>query len=85
MDAFGARSPEDFRRLSLQMGGSVLIRFYGFLPTLIVIALGVLPVNCGVRSPSHSVPFTELFQGQVVWDGVIEVFKLKGHPKTDRV
>ena len=22
--------------------------------------------------------------GQVVWDGVVEVFDLKGHPKTDR-
>ena len=33
----------------------------------------------------ESVPVTELFQGQVVWDGVVEVFKLKGHPKTDRV
>lgn len=33
----------------------------------------------------ESVPVTESFQGQVVWDGVVEVFKLKGHPKTDKV
>jgi hypothetical protein len=33
----------------------------------------------------ESVPVTELFQGQLVWDGVVEVFKLKGHPKTDKV
>ena len=33
----------------------------------------------------ESVPVTELFNGQVVWDGVVEVFKLKGHPKTDKV
>lgn len=33
----------------------------------------------------ESVPVTELHQGQVVWDGVVEVFHLKGHPKTDRV
>jgi hypothetical protein len=33
----------------------------------------------------ESVPVTELHHGQVVWDGVVEVFHLKGHPKTDRV
>jgi hypothetical protein len=33
----------------------------------------------------ESVPITESFQGQIVWDGVVEVFKLKGHPKTDKV
>ena len=33
----------------------------------------------------ESVPVTEMFQGQVVWDGVVEVFLLRGHPKTDRV
>jgi hypothetical protein len=32
-----------------------------------------------------SVPVTESFQGKTVWDGVVEVFRLKGHPKTDRV
>ena len=32
----------------------------------------------------ESVPVTELFNRQVVWDGVVEVFKLKGHPKTDK-
>ena len=25
------------------------------------------------------------FQGQTIWDGVVEVFRLKGHPKADRV
>jgi hypothetical protein len=33
----------------------------------------------------ESVPITEHFQGQVVWDGIVEVIHLKGHPKTDRV
>lgn len=33
----------------------------------------------------ESVPVTELHQGQVVWDGIVEVFNLRGHPKTDRV
>ncbi len=33
----------------------------------------------------ESVPITETFQGQTVWDGVVEVFRLTGHPKTDRM
>ena len=33
----------------------------------------------------ESVPVTEVFRGQTVWDGVVEVFHLKGHPKTDTV
>ena len=32
----------------------------------------------------ESVPVKEVFQGQTVWDGVVEVFDLKGHPKTHR-
>jgi hypothetical protein len=30
----------------------------------------------------ESVPVKEVFQGQTVWDGIVEVFDLKGHPKT---
>jgi hypothetical protein len=30
----------------------------------------------------ESVPVLEEFQDQVVWDGVVEVFDLAGHPKT---
>jgi hypothetical protein len=33
----------------------------------------------------ESVPVIEEFQGQTVWDGIVEVFLLNGHPKTDRV
>jgi hypothetical protein len=33
----------------------------------------------------ESVPVTEKFQGRTVWDGVVEVFLLTGHPKADRV
>jgi len=29
---------------------------------------------------SESVPVKEVFQGETVWDGVVEVFHLKGHP-----
>jgi hypothetical protein len=33
----------------------------------------------------ESVPVKETFQGKTVWDGVVEVFRLTGHPKTDRI
>jgi hypothetical protein len=33
----------------------------------------------------ESVPIKEVFQGQTVWDGVVEVFSLTGHPKAGRV
>ena len=33
----------------------------------------------------ESVPVIETFDGQTVWDGIVEVFRLKGHPKTDGV
>jgi hypothetical protein len=40
----------------------------------------------GVEAMHHeSVPVKEVFNGQTVWDGVVEVFHLKGHPKTDTV
>jgi hypothetical protein len=32
----------------------------------------------------QSVPVTERFQGKTVWDGVVEVFDLHGHPQTHR-
>lgn len=30
-----------------------------------------------------SVPVKEEFQGKTVWDGIVEVFGIVGHPKTD--
>ena len=33
----------------------------------------------------ESVPVKESFEGQTVWDGVVEVFRLKGHPKANKV
>ncbi|MFI5098492.1 MAG: hypothetical protein ACHQT6_11025 [Candidatus Acidiferrales bacterium] len=33
----------------------------------------------------ESVPVKETFQGQTVWDGIVEVFELHGHPKAPRV
>ena len=35
----------------------------------------------GVESTHvESVPVKEVFQGQTVWEGVVEVFELQGHP-----
>ena len=33
----------------------------------------------------QSVPVKEMFQGKTVWEGVVEVFELVGHPKAPRV
>ncbi len=40
----------------------------------------------GVES-SHveSVPIKEIFQGKTVWEGIVEVFELHGHPKAPKV
>ena len=40
----------------------------------------------GVES-SHieSVPIREVFQGKTVWDGIVEVLDLHGHPKATRL
>jgi hypothetical protein len=32
----------------------------------------------------ESVPVHEVFQGQTVWEGMVEVFTLTGHPKAKR-
>ena len=40
----------------------------------------------GAEATHHaSVPVKEIFNGQTVWDGIVEVFHLKGHPKSDTV
>jgi len=33
----------------------------------------------------ESVPVTETFNGLTIWDGIVEVFDLHGHPGTHRV
>ena len=39
----------------------------------------------GVESKHvESVPVKETFQGKTVWEGVVEVFELIGHPKASR-
>jgi hypothetical protein len=39
----------------------------------------------GTATHLESVPITERFNGKTIWDGIVEVFRLKGHAKTDRV
>ena len=39
----------------------------------------------GVHSTHvKSVPVKEEFNGKVIWDGIVEVFELHGHPKATR-
>jgi hypothetical protein len=38
----------------------------------------------GTATQIQSVPVHETFQGATVWDGVVHVFKLEGHPKATR-
>jgi hypothetical protein len=33
----------------------------------------------------ESVPVKEVFQGKTIWDGIVEVFDLNGHPEAGRV
>jgi hypothetical protein len=34
----------------------------------------------GMATHKESVPVKEVFNGQTVWDGIVEVFSLEGHP-----
>jgi hypothetical protein len=33
----------------------------------------------------ESVPVKEMFQGKTVWDGIVEVFEVEGHPRIPKV
>ena len=33
----------------------------------------------------ESVPVKEMFRGETVWEGMVEVFNLRGHPQAPRV
>ncbi len=40
----------------------------------------------GVESKHvESVPVKETFYGKTVWDGIVEVFEIRGHPKAPKV
>jgi hypothetical protein len=44
----------------------------------------ILKLHGAKATHIKSVPVKEVFQGQTVWDGVVEVFNLKGHPKASK-
>jgi hypothetical protein len=47
---------------------------------------GVIRKLHGVESKHvESVPVKETFKGKTVWEGIVEVFELVGHPKAPRV
>ena len=47
---------------------------------------GVIRRLHGVESKHvESVPVKETFQGKTVWEGIVEVFELKNHPKATRL
>jgi hypothetical protein len=33
---------------------------------------------------AESVPVKEEFNGKIIWDGIVEVFHIHGHPKTEK-
>jgi hypothetical protein len=37
----------------------------------------------GRATHRESVPVKEVFQGRTVWDGIVEVFSLEGHPSAN--
>lgn len=37
----------------------------------------------GKATHRESVPVKEVFNGETVWDGIVEVFHLEGHPKAN--
>lgn len=38
----------------------------------------------GSATLSQSVPIREAFEGKIVWEGIVHVFDLAGHPKAKR-
>lgn len=38
----------------------------------------------GTATHVVSVPVKDVFKGETVWDGIVEVFDLEGHPKANR-
>jgi hypothetical protein len=44
----------------------------------------ILKLHGAEATHVESVPVKEAFQGQTVWEGVVEVFDLRGHPKANK-
>ena len=45
----------------------------------------ILKLHGSAATHVETVPIKEMFQGQTVWEGEVEVFDLEGHPKANRV
>lgn len=45
----------------------------------------ILNVHGATATHVETVPVTEEFQGETVWQGEVEVFDIRGHPKAKRV
>jgi hypothetical protein len=44
----------------------------------------ILNVHGAIAEHVETVPVTEEFQGETVWQGEVEVFDIRGHPKAKR-
>ena len=44
----------------------------------------ILNVHGATAEHVETVPVTEAFQGETVWQGQVEVFNIRGHPKAKR-
>jgi hypothetical protein len=48
------------------------------------IKAAILNVHSSRSEYLETVPVTEVFQGQTIWEGEVEVFELKDHPKATK-
>jgi hypothetical protein len=45
----------------------------------------ILELHCAEATHRESVPVKEVFSGQTIWDGIVEVFDIEHHPDTDTI
>lgn len=55
------------------------------MPDVDALKATIQRLHGGTATHIESAPMKEAFQGQTVWGGIVEVFHLEGHPKTDKV
>lgn len=48
------------------------------------IKVAIEKLHGGIATHAASVPVRDVFQGQTVWEGVVEVYDLAGHPGSKR-
>ena len=52
--------------------------------TIAALAAAIRELHGGNASWIGSVPVTETFQGHTVWDGIVQVYSIQGHPSATR-